>query len=155
MKKVGLLIFCLVLTVGIGSLSGYLSSSEISTWYASLRKPPFNPPNGIFGPVWTILYVLMGISFYLILVAPSINKRTAIALFITQLVLNFFWSIIFFNLHQIGFALIEIITLWFIILLMIIAFYRISRLAALLQVPYLLWVTFATTLTAAIYSLNA
>ena len=91
--------------------------NAIATWYMTLHKPSFNPPNFIFGPVWTLLYVLMGISFYLILKEPaSDTRKKSIIIFITQLVFNFFWSIIFFNLHLIGAALIEIIAMWLSIL---------------------------------------
>ena len=154
MKKVLTLLLCLLVTMGVGGLSGYLTSPEISGWYAGLDKPSFNPPNNVFGPVWTILYFLMGVSLYLIVISPSARKKFAIGIFVTQLILNFFWSIIFFNLHQIGLALIEIILLWMMILAMVIAFYKINRVAGLLQVPYLLWVSFATVLNAAIYQLN-
>lgn len=154
MKKILTLLLCLLVTMGIGGLSGYLTSAEISGWYAGLDKPSFNPPNSVFGPVWTGLYFLMGISLYLVVISSSSRKKFAIGIFVAQLILNFFWSIIFFNLHQIGLALIEIILLWILILAMIIAFYKINRVAGLLQIPYLLWVSFATVLNAAIYQLN-
>ena len=124
-------------------------------WYAALHKPFFNPPNYIFGPVWTALYVLMAVSFYIILrQPPSAERRRGIAIFLVQLTLNFFWSIIFFNLHRTGTALAEVAMMWLSILAMIILFYRISKTAALLQLPYIAWVSFASLLNAAIFYLN-
>ncbi|MFN4312963.1 MAG: TspO/MBR family protein [Chitinophagaceae bacterium] len=154
LKQPGTLVLCILLTVGTGALSGYLTGPEIDGWYAGLEKPSFNPPNYIFGPVWTTLYLLMGISLYLVVIRSSAWKKMAIAAFVVQLVLNFFWSIIFFNLHDTGFALIEIGFLWVSILFMILMFYRIHRPAAFLQIPYLLWVSFASILNAAIHNLN-
>ena len=149
------LIGCLFLTLLTGGVSGWFTVRAISTWYATLHKPSFNPPNYLFGPVWTVLYILMGISFFLILQQPLTDqRRKATRIFIIQLALNFFWSIIFFNFHFIGAALIEILAMWVSIVLMIIYFYRISKLAALLQLPYLCWVSFATLLNAAILYLN-
>jgi tryptophan-rich sensory protein len=146
---------CLLLTLLTGGISGWLTFHDIATWYATLHKPFFNQPNYLFGPVWSAIYTLMGVSFYLILKQPSSGTRKkAISIFIVQLVLNFFWSIIFFNFHFIGAALIEILAMWVSILLLIIYFYRVSKLASLIQLPYLCWVSFATLLNAAIFYLN-
>jgi len=120
-----------------------------------LNKPFFNPPNYLFGPVWTLLYLLMGISFFLILQSPIKElKRKAIIIFVIQLSLNFLWSFMFFKFELIGLAFIEIILIWISIFTMIIAFNKINRIAAALQIPYLLWVSFATVLNGAIWWLN-
>lgn len=149
------LIISIVATVGIGSLGAIFTIAEIPNWYAGLNKPSFNPPNWLFGPVWTSLYTMMGIAFYLIWKQLATDTRKkAIQIFIIQFVLNFFWSIIFFSLHSIGAALIEIIVMWIFILLTIIQFSKLSKPAAWLLVPYIAWVSFATLLTASIWKLN-
>ncbi len=149
------LIISLLATIGIGSLGGIFTIAEIPNWYAGLNKPSFNPPNWLFGPVWTSLYTMMGIAFYIIWKQPATDTRKkAFQLFIIQFVLNFFWSIIFFSLHSIGAALIEIIVMWIFILLTIIQFSKLSKPAAWLLVPYIAWVSFATLLTASIWKLN-
>lgn len=154
MIKNGLKLFlCVVLTLGVGGVSGYFTANGISTWYVFLSKPSFNPPNYLFGPVWTILYFLMGISFYRVIKKSKLTD-IAIWIFILQLSLNFFWSFIFFNFHQLGFALLEIILLWFSILYMIVLFYKIDKWASIINIPYLFWVSFATLLNFSIYILN-
>ena len=154
MPRVLMFIFCVALPLLVGGVSGFLTVDEISGWYATLQKPSFNPPDYLFGPVWTALYCLMGISLYLVLREKGANKKHALLTFALQLILNFFWSLIFFNLHNVGLALADIILLWFCITDMIVTFYRINKTAGLLQIPYLLWVTFATALNAAILFLN-
>ena len=153
MKKSIKLILCILLPLLVGGVSGYFTSQSIPNWYLYLNKPSFNPPNYLFGPVWTLLYILMGISFYLVINKPNVNWLL-VGVFITQLILNFFWSFIFFNAHNLGLALVEIIILWASILAMIILFYKTNKWAAILNIPYLLWVTFATLLNYSIYSLN-
>lgn len=149
------LILSIVLCVSLGSVGGLVTVSEIPTWYASLNKPSFNPPNWLFGPVWTILYLLMGISVYMIWKQPvSTERNKALQLFILQFILNFCWSFIFFGLHATGWALIEMIALWILILLSILHFAKHSKTAAWLLVPYILWVSFALLLNAAIWKLN-
>ena len=137
----------------LGAIAGYFTTQNIATWYVYLHKPSFNPPNYLFGPVWTTLYLLMGISYNKLLKQPNIHWRLN-AIYYLQLMLNFCWSFIFFYYHQLGWALVEIILLWSSILTMIILFYKTSKWAALLNVPYLLWVSFATLLTYSIYTLN-
>ncbi len=149
----------LALAFTLPFLAGYIGSSftfeAILTWYASLQKPLFSPPNWIFGPVWTLLYLLMGISFYLILVTKTKKaKGTAIELFLIQLTLNTLWSIIFFGLQNPFFAFIEIFFLWIAILLTIFSFSKILKLAAYLLYPYFAWVSFAAYLNLAIWQLN-
>ena len=149
------LIISILFTVGLGSLGGIFTVNEIPNWYAGLQKPDFNPPNWLFGPVWTLLYTLMGISFYLVWKHPASSKRNrAILFFIIQFILNFFWSIIFFKEHALGWALVEIIAMWIFILLTILNFGKLSPLAAWLLVPYISWVSFATLLNGAIWYLN-
>lgn len=140
----------------VGLLGTLFTISSILTWYASLNKPSFSPPNWIFGPVWTLLYFLMGVSFYLIWKKDFKKKKVKIAsmFFASQLALNFLWSPVFFGLRAPLLALIIIIILWVLIFLTIKKFYFLSKWAAYLLVPYLLWVTFATILNASIVVLN-
>jgi translocator protein len=149
-------IVSLLVPLAVGGVAGWLTVPEIAGWYAGLNKPSFNPPNYLFGPVWTTLYAMMGIAFFLIWKADADAglKKTAMILFAVQLVLNFFWSLIFFNAHQLGWALVEIIAMWLFILLTIFSFGKISSLAAWLLVPYICWVSFATVLNAALWKLN-
>ena len=149
------LTLCILIPLLVGAISGYYTSTGITTWYVTLTKPSFNPPNYLFGPVWTTLYILMGISFYIILnKAKAEDKFKLSFIFILQLILNFFWSFIFFKFQQLGLAVIEILLMWCSILTMIILFYKTSKIAALINIPYLLWVSFASVLTYSIYSLN-
>ncbi len=155
MNKIVKLILCIIIPLSIGALSGFATASGIDSWYMTLNKPTFNPPNYIFSPVWTLLYTLMGISIYLILQAPK-NEYTkkAIAIFSIQLFLNFWWSILFFKFHLLGVAFVEIILIWLSILTMIIVFYKINKTASYLQIPYLLWVSFASVLNFTYWLIN-
>jgi len=150
-----LLAVCIVSVVLIGSLSGLANVGSITGWFVNLKKPVFNPPNYLFGPVWTLLYILLGISFYLILRTPDTGLRTmAFIVFGIQLLLNFSWSFLFFYFKWPFVAFVEITILWLFIVIMIFTFYRNSPLAAYLQIPYLLWVSFATILNGSIWYLN-
>ena len=151
------LIIAIIIPVAVGATSGFFTSSEIPGWYQTINKPTWNPPSWLFGPVWTTLYVMMGIALFLIWKSDASEsvKKTAILLFAAQLVLNFFWSFIFFNQHQIGWALVEIIIMWVFILLTIFAFAPISKTAAWLLIPYISWVSFATILNYTIWKLNS
>ena len=141
--------------MSIGGLSGYATLEGVTGWYTTLHKPSFNPPNYLFGPVWSLLYLLMGVSLFLILKAEKSPTRSkAIAAFTVQLILNFFWSIIFFRFHAVGIALAEIVLMWVAILWMIVAFYWVNKPASLIQIPYIAWVSFASILNAAIFHLN-
>ena len=125
-------------------------------WYADLAKPAWNPPNWIFAPVWTFLYLLMGVAAWIVWRRVGWTRgRGPLGVFVLQLVLNFTWSWIFFGAHLMGWALVEIVVLWLAILLTIVLFSRRSVTAAALLVPYLLWVTFATALNAALWRLNS
>jgi tryptophan-rich sensory protein len=149
--------FRLISSIIICQLAGIIGSiftvSSVSSWYATLNKPFFNPPSWVFGPVWTLLYLLMGISLYLIWNNKKRTKK-ALLIFGIQLILNSLWSILFFGLQSPLLAFIEIIFLWSAILLSIIYFYRISKVAAYLLVPYILWVSFAAILNLSIFILN-
>jgi len=140
----------------VGGFSGFFTSSGVNGWYVMANKPWFNPPNWIFAPVWTLLYILMGISFYLIWKADTNHqiKQTAIILFAIQLVLNFFWSLIFFKAQEPGWAFAEILLMWIMILFTILWFSKISSTAAWLLVPYICWVSFASVLNYAVWKLN-
>lgn len=154
-KAFSSLFICLLIPLAIGGLSGFATASGISDWYVTLNKPSFNPPNYLFAPVWTCLYILMGISLFIIWQSPMGQIRTnALIIFTIQILLNFLWSFLFFKFKMPGLALIEIMMIWISILAMIILFSRISKPAAYLQIPYLLWVSFATILNAAIWHLN-
>lgn len=155
MNKTLKLILCLLIPMAIGSISGIATAAGIKSWYLTLNKPFFNPPNYLFGPVWTLLYLLMGISIYLILQTPKTDMRKkAIIIFCVQLGLNFIWSFLFFKFQRVGIAFIEILLIWASILTMILTFYNLNKTAALLQIPYLLWVSFASILNGAIWWLN-
>jgi tryptophan-rich sensory protein len=126
------------------------------SWYRTIEKPEWNPPGWLFGPVWTTLYILMGIAFYLIWTSAADKriKRPAMAFWLIQLVFNLCWTLIFFYAQQIGYAFAEIVVLWLLILITILLFARISKLAAWLLVPYISWVTFAAVLTYTIWQMN-
>lgn len=150
----------LLACIGIAELAGIIgavfTTPAIPGWYAALAKPELAPPNWIFAPVWTTLFALMGIALFLIVRKreEGITVTTALAIFALQLVLNTLWSIIFFGLESPGGAFIELVILWLAILWTIILFAKLSKPAAWLLAPYLLWVTFAGYLNYAIWSLN-
>ena len=149
------LIVSLALPLATGSIAGFFTAAGTSGWLHTLNSPSFRPPNWIFGPVWTVLYLVMGFSLFLIWKQKASKQRNlAITIFFVQLALNFLWSFIFFYFHMIGTALIEIILLWISIVTMIVLFYKIKSMAAYINIPYLLWVTFATLLNASYYFLN-
>lgn len=148
------LVASIAICLTAGFLGSFFTISAISTWYSTLNKPFFNPPNWIFGPVWTTLYILMGISLYLLWTAKKKGKGPAIKLFLIQLGLNFFWSIIFFGLQNPLLAFAEIIALWIFIFLTIKQSLKIFKPAAYLLYPYLAWVSFASILNLFIVILN-
>lgn len=137
----------------VGAISGFLSRNGMNM-YNSLNRPPLSPPGWVFPLVWTILYILMGISSYLIASSPSPKKREALLLYAVQLFLNFIWSPIFFGLKNYLLAFIVLLLLWYAIFKMIRSFFQVDSTAALLQIPYLLWVTFAGYLNLAIVFIN-
>ena len=148
------LIISIVVCELAGILGSFFTISAIPGWYATLAKPVLNPPGWIFGPVWTTLYLLMGISLWLIWKSDSKEKKRAVWLFLAQLVLNAIWSPVFFGGQSIGGALAIIVLLWAAIVLTILVFTKISKTAAWLLVPYILWVSFAMYLNFAIWLLN-
>lgn len=156
MNNAAKLIISIVIPVAIGATAGFFTATGVDSWYQTINKPTWNPPNWIFAPVWTTLYVMMGIALFLVWKSDTSEslKKTAITLFGIQLVLNFFWSFIFFNQHQPGWALVEIIVMWASILLTIFSFANVSKTAAWLLVPYISWVSFATILNYTIWQLN-
>lgn len=141
----------------VGYLSGMVTRDSILTWYPSLVKPIFNPPNWVFAPVWSLLYVMMGVSGGLIwtkLETDEIAVKAAFKLFVGQLALNAFWSYLFFGLHNPLLALIEILLLWLLIYETYTKFKVIDKVAGRLLLPYLAWVSFAALLNASIWWLN-
>lgn len=149
------LVIAILIPLALGAIAGRFTAQAVPDWYASLNRPSFNPPNWIFGPVWTVLYILLGISLYLIWKQiPSKERNNALLIFSLQMFLNFIWSFVFFYFNQIGLALIVIIGLWISIIFMLISFYKLKPSAAYLNLPYLLWVTFASVLNAGYFILN-
>ena len=150
-----LLLQSIFLCEGAGILGSLFTFPSIKTWYITLLKPSFSPPNWIFGPIWTTLYALMGIALFLILTHKK-QKRNRHALFVfgIQLLLNILWSLVFFGGHSIAGGLIAIAALWIFIVLSLIEFARISKPAGLLLLPYLFWVSFASILNLSLYLLN-
>jgi tryptophan-rich sensory protein len=151
----GKLIISLFICQLAGIIGSIFTAPAVTTWYAVLNKPAFNPPDWIFAPVWIILYVLMGISFYIIWIKSSRqNFGFLFSAFVLQLILNAFWNIIFFGLRFPLLAFIEIIVLWVMILICIFYFYPVSRASSYLLVPYIIWVTFAAVLNFAFWKMN-
>lgn len=149
------LIVSIVICQLAGIIGAVFTTPAISGWYANLNKPSFNPPNWLFGPTWILLYLLMGISLYLIWnLKPTTETKKAIVFFAIQLVLNSLWSIIFFGLRLPSVAFLEILLLLGFIILTIIKFFPLSKTSAYLLVPYLLWVSFASLLNFYIVKLN-
>ena len=144
-----------VLTEIVGGISGFLTRKGTKVYQATVRQPPLSPPGAVFPIVWSILFALMGIGAARIWQAPLSTERTqSLRLFFSQLGFNFFWSIIFFNLQAFGFALLWLAVLWVLIAMMINSFRKVDKLAAVLQIPYLLWVSFAAYLNFGVWRLN-
>lgn len=150
------ILIAVIVCLGIGFFSSFATQSSIDTWYASLNKPFFNPPDWIFGPVWTVLYILMGIAAGLVWSKGFYHKwvQTALYHFIFQLLFNGLWSIVFFGFHSPGFAFLNILVLLVLIILTIKWFKVVSKKAAYLLYPYLIWVCFATILNFSIWQMN-
>lgn len=147
--------FWILFSEVIGALSGWLTRDGTKIYNETITQPPLSPPSIVFPIVWGILFALMGIGAARIYLAPASSARSrSLLLFLIQLAFNFFWSIIFFNFQAFGFAFIWLIMLWVLILLMILSFYKVDKLAAWLQIPYLLWVTFAAYLNFGVWFLN-
>ncbi len=147
----GFLVLCFV----VAGVAGWLTRPEIGGWYAAIRKPAWNPPNWIFGPVWTTLYGLMAVAGWLVWQAHSGPQRSRVLwLFVIQLALNFLWTPLFFLLHRPGWAAVEITILWLAIGAFTLSAWELSRTASLLFVPYWAWVSFAAVLNLTIWNLN-
>ena len=141
--------------VAVGAIGGLATASSVETWYPTLNKPAFNPPNAVFGPVWTTLYVVMGLAAWRVWRTPATPaRRRALILYAVQLALNLAWSLIFFGLRQPGLALIDIALLLAAILAATVAFWRLDRPAGLMMAPYIAWVAFASALNFEIWRLN-
>ena len=155
-KAGGILIGSVLLCNCAGLLGSLFTTTGPGSWYSTLIKPAFNPPAWIFAPVWTLLYILMGISLYLVIMEGMKGRdvRIPLLVFTIQLILNILWSYAFFGLESTFFGLLVIILLWISIVATMILFYPVRKAAAWLLVPYILWVSFATLLTYTIYSLN-
>jgi len=149
-------ILSIAITLSIGALGGWATAQSVKTWYPTLNKPSFNPPNWLFGPVWTSLYILIGIAAYLVWMKRDriAHVPRTVAIYFIQLILNLCWSFIFFYLHEIGFALAEILMLLAVIILNAVLFYRVDKWAGLIFIPYILWVSFAAFLNYNLFILN-
>ena len=149
------LAFFVALCLGIGALGGSVVATSVDTWYADLAKPPFTPPDHVFGPIWTVFYVLMAIAAWRVWrAADRDTRRGPLTLFALQLALTLGWTVVFFGLQKIGAALATIVVLDVGVVVTTLAFRSIDRWAGLLMVPYLAWVVFATVLNIAIWRLN-
>ncbi len=154
MQAVVLVVF-VAICLAAGGLGGIVTYPQIPNWYAQLVKPSWNPPDWVFGPVWTTLYVLMAIAAWLVWRQAGFKSaKVPLAFFGLQLVLNSLWSVLFFGLQRPGLAAIEILLLWIAIVVTVVSFWRRSRWAGWLLVPYLAWVSYAITLNVAIWQLN-
>lgn len=156
MKEIPMLAGSILIVLFAGFLGSQATISQIPVWYASLAKPLWAPPNWVFGPVWTTLYLLMGIALFLVLRRGWQRKdvKFAVLIFAVQLVLNILWSVVFFSFHSLLGAFGVILVLWLAILANIIAFYVISKPAGLLLIPYIVWVSIASYLNYTVYLLN-
>ena len=143
---------CLVLGNGLG---GYFTFISVEGWYQTLNKPSFNPPDWVFGPVWTTLYIFMGISIWLVWKSEKNKNRTiGIRIFWLQLFFNVFWTYLFFGIQRIDLGMLEIIFLIFLIIINIFYFFKIDKIASYLLIPYIFWVSYAAVLNFKIWILN-
>jgi len=155
-REIPKLIVSILIVFFAGAVGTVFTLKEITTWYVTLPKPAWTPPNWVFGPVWSFLYVLMGIALFLVW-REGLDRRDvqiAITVFAVQLVINVVWSLVFFGTHNIAGGLIMVIILWISILINIIVFYRISKPAGLILVPYIIWVSIASYLNYSVFILN-
>ena len=147
--------FWIALAEAVGAFSGWLTRKSVKIYNAAVKQPPLSPPSIVFPIVWGILFILMGMGAARIYLSPASKARSrSLLLILVQLAFNFFWSIIFFNLQAFGFAFLWLIALWILILLMILSFREVDQPAAWLQIPYLLWVSFAAYLNFGVWLLN-
>ncbi|HOT36268.1 MAG TPA: tryptophan-rich sensory protein [Candidatus Latescibacteria bacterium] len=147
-----MLVLFLIVVFSVSVIGGLFTASSVGTWYEGLAKPSWRPPNWLFGPVWTILYAMMAVSAWL--VWKKAGFGSALLMFAVQLLINGIWSPVFFGAQSLGGGLVVIVALWFAIVGTIAMFWPVSLAAALLLLPYLAWVSFATVLNAAIWRMN-
>jgi tryptophan-rich sensory protein len=153
--QITVLSLLVILCLGAGGIGAWATTSEIQTWYRTIDKPSWNPPDAVFGPVWTVLYLLMATAAWLVWRSGELSAtRIALGWFAVQLVLNTLWSFLFFGMHQPGWAFAELLLLWLVIAATAAQFFSHSRPAGWLMMPYLAWVTFAGALNFAIWQLN-
>jgi len=149
------LLISILIALSAGFIGSLFTTSSISSWYAFINKPSFSPPNWLFAPAWSLLYILMAFAAFLIWKKRDHSQtKPALMFYGIQLILNALWSIIFFGMHNPGLAFLEIIFLWSFILITLIKFYKINKTAGLLFIPYILWVSFASILNYAVWMLN-
>ncbi|MFC1669930.1 TspO/MBR family protein [Spirochaetota bacterium] len=156
LKKALQVLASILVVWAVGIVGSIATRSSLNTWYLTINKPVFNPPGWLFGPVWTVLYTMMGIALYLIWKSSKDdkNRKTALILFGIQLLLNGAWSFLFFGLQNPFFAFINIVILWFFIVLSIYYFYKISKTASFLLLPYIAWSSFAAVLNFFLWRMN-
>lgn len=154
LKKTSLLLFCLIIPLLTGYIGSLATVKNIPVWYSGLNKPFFSPPNWIFAPVWTALYIMMGISFFLIIQKQKPLFSKPVKIFLLHLIVNALWSIVFFGMKNPGLAYIVIAVLWYMIFYLVKVFYKIDKKASYLLLPYLAWVTFASFLNLSVWYLN-
>ena len=161
MSRIGLanlfkFVISILICLAVGFIGSLFTGHSVSTWYPMLDKPPFTPPNWVFMPVWTLLYLLMGVSLFLVWREGAGYRivRIGLALFVVQLLLNLLWTFLFFGMRSPLAGLVDIFVLWVFIFLTMLAFHGVSRTAGLLLLPYSLWVGFATVLNFSLWKLN-
>ena len=137
-----------------GAIGSWATFENVRSWYPSLNKPAWNPPNWIFGPVWTTLYILMGVAIWRVWRMPVPAARRLVRVYFVQLFFNALWSVLFFGLKQPAWALADIVMLWLMLVWLLLSVWRVERPAGWLWLPYVLWVSFATALNTAIVRLN-
>lgn len=148
------LVLALLLCYGVAALGGVATAAGLRGWYQGLSKPSWTPPNWLFGPVWTILYGMMAVAVWLVWREDHSLRNEGLIAFGVQLGLNLLWSFLFFGWRKLGAASVEVVSLWVMILVSTVLFFRIHPLAGALMVPYLAWVTFASALNIAVWNLN-
>jgi benzodiazapine receptor len=154
LRQIAGLVVSLLIVFGIATLGGLLTNLSVATWYPSLDKPSWSPSGATIGSVWTILYSFMGIAAWIVWRRGSGGRQRPLAIYALQLLLNAGWSALFFGLRSPGLALLEICILWLAILATSLTFWKVSKLAGVLMVPYLIWVGFAGVLNALIWKMN-
>jgi translocator protein len=154
LRQLAGLVVSLLIVFGIATLGGFLTNLSVNLWYPTLTKPSWTPSGATIGTVWTILYTFMGIAAWIVWRHGSADRQLPLAIYAVQLLLNAGWSALFFGLRSPGLALLEISILWLAILATAAAFWKVSKLAAALMAPYLIWVSFAGVLNAMIWQMN-